>query len=97
MRRRSSCSAARTCSAGSPSALTIVSLSGLVDDCFTECDGDCLRAGVCFELGEDVPHVALHRFLADEKLRGDVGVGHSVGKELEDLALPAGEHVVLVA
>ena len=55
-----------------------------------------MRARVGFELGEDVPDVALHRLLADEELRRDVGVRHAVGEELQDLALSPREHVVLV-
>src|SRR4051794_19523896 len=97
MRRRSSCSAPRTCSAGSASAAAIVSVSVLVDDGFTECDRDRLRARVGLELGEDVADVALHSLLADEELRRDIRVGHPVCEELEDLALPPREHVVLVA
>src|SRR5207244_3257666 len=96
IRLRSSCSAARTCSARSRSASSLAGLP-LVDDGFTECDRDCVRARVRLELGEDVPDVALYRLLADEELCCDVGVRHAVGEELEDLALPPGEHVVLVA
>src|SRR5439155_25017024 len=61
-----------------------------------ERDRDGLRARVCLELREDVTDVALHRLLADEELRRDVGVRHPVGEELEDLPLPRREHVVLV-
>src|SRR4051812_41098571 len=85
MRRRSSCSAARTCSVRSS-----------VNDRLAERDCDRVRARVGLELREDVPHVALHRLLADEELRRDVRIRHAVGEQLQDLALAAGEHVVLV-
>src|ERR671919_2193786 len=68
----------------------------LIDDRFAKRNRHRVRACVRLELGEDVPHVALHRLLADEQLRGDVRVRHAVGEQLEDLALAAGEHVVLV-
>src|SRR5947209_7059791 len=88
MRRRSSCSAARTCS--------VSSATPLIDDRFAQRDRDGLRPRVRLELREDVAHVALHGLLADEELRRDVGVRHPVGEELEDLPLPRREHVVLV-
>src|SRR4029078_2100484 len=71
--------------------------ASLVDDRFAKRDCDRLRSRVGLALGEDVTDVALHRLLADEELRGDVGVRHAVGEELEDLPLPPGQHVVLVA
>src|SRR5207237_900988 len=68
----------------------------LVDDGFAEGNRDRVRARVRLELGEDVAHVALHGFLADEETPGHVRVRHSVGEQLEDLALARGQHVVLV-
>src|SRR5271169_6551566 len=93
IRRRSSCSAPRICSVSSRRA---GSSTALVDDRVAQRDRDRVRAGVSLELREDMPHVALHRLLADEELRGHVGVGHAVGEKLEDLPLPPGEHVILV-
>src|SRR5207248_2339629 len=68
-----------------------------VDDRFAKGDRDGMGAGVRLELREDVADVALHRLLADEEPRGDVGVRHAVGEELEDLALALGEHVLALA
>src|SRR4029453_13068723 len=59
----------------------------LIDDRLAESDRNGMGAGVGLELGEDVPHVALHRLLADEESGGDIGVRHAVGEQLEDLAL----------
>ena len=53
-----------------------------------------MRARVGLQLREDVAHVALHRLLADEELSSDVGVGHAVGQQLEDLPLPCRQHVL---
>src|SRR3954469_25640613 len=84
-RRRSSCSAAMSRSRLSS-----------VNDRFAERDRDCVRAGVRLELGEDVTYVALDRLLRDEELLRDVAVRHAVGEELQDLALPSGQHVARV-
>src|SRR5215210_2032826 len=65
----------------------------LVDDRIAERDGDGMGAGVRLQLGEDVPHVALHRLLRDEEALGDVGVRHAVGEKLEDLPLPLRQHL----
>src|SRR5438093_2789125 len=90
MRRRSSCSAAINRSTRSS---TITS----VDDRLTQRDRHGMRPGVRFELREDVADVALHRLLRDEELLRDVGVGHAVGEQLQNLALATGEHLALVA
>src|SRR5215813_10333300 len=68
----------------------------LVDDRFAKRNRHRLRARVCLELREDVPDVALDGLLADEELRCNVLVGHSVREQLQDLALAAREHLVLV-
>src|SRR5438552_11153517 len=66
----------------------------LVDDGLSEGDGDCMRTGIRLQLREDMPYVALDGLLADEELRGHVGVRHPVGQELQDLALARGQHVL---
>src|SRR5918992_391513 len=68
-----------------------------VDDRFAEGDCDGMSPGVCLELGEDVPDVALHRLLADEEPGGDVGVRHAVSEQLQDLALALGQHLLPLA
>ena len=45
---------------------------------------------VRLELGEDVPHVALHGLLADEESLCGVCVRHPVREQLQDLALARG-------
>src|SRR4051794_3816820 len=96
MRRRSSCSAARTCSVSSCRDESSAIGRSSVDDRVAQCDRDRVRPRVGLELGEDVAHVALHGLLRDEELGGYVGIRHSVGEQLEDLALAPREHVVLV-
>ena len=54
------------------------------------------RAAVGFQLGQDVPHMALDGLLADEQLGSRVRIRHPVGEQLQDLPLAAGEHVRLV-
>src|ERR671915_1691209 len=68
-----------------------------VDDRFAKRDCDGMSPGVCLELGEDVPDVALHRLLADEEARGDVRIGHAVGEQLQDLPLALGQHLLALA
>src|SRR5918992_1090825 len=68
-----------------------------VDDRFAKSDCDGMSPGVCLELGEDVPDVALHRLLTDEEPGGDVRVGHAVGEQLQDLALALGQHLLPLA
>src|SRR5919198_2494408 len=68
----------------------------LVDDRFAKRNRHRLRPRVRLELGEDVPDVALHGLLADEELGSHVLIRHPVCEQLEDLALAAGEHLVLV-
>src|ERR671936_2688070 len=68
----------------------------LVDDRFAKRNRHRLRPRVSLELGEDVPDVALDGLLADEELRSHVLIRHAVGEQLEDLALAAGQHLVLV-
>src|SRR6185437_8154905 len=68
--------------------------AGLIDDGLSEGDGDCMRTGIRLQLREDMPYVALDGLLADEELRGHVGVRHPVGQELQDLALARGQHVL---
>src|SRR5918999_256783 len=68
-----------------------------VDDRFAEGDCDGMSPGVCLELGEDVPDVALHRLLTDEEPGRDVRVGHAVGEQLQDLALAHGQHLLALA
>src|SRR5262249_37284746 len=68
----------------------------LVDDRFAKRNRNGLRPRVRLELGEDVAHVALDGLLADEELRCHVLVRHPVGEQLQDLALAARQHVVLV-
>src|SRR5688572_24762695 len=71
--------------------------SNLIDDRLAKGDRDRMRARIGLELGQDVAHVALDRLLADEELLGHVRVGHAVREQLQDLALPPGEHVVALA
>src|SRR3954452_7110739 len=68
----------------------------LVDDRFAKRNCHRLRPRIRLELGEDVADVALDGLLADEELRGHVLIRHPVREQLQDLALAAGEHVVLV-
>src|SRR5947208_6727961 len=68
----------------------------LVDDRFAKRNCYRLRPRIRLELGEDVADVALDGLLADEKLRSHVLIRHPVREQLQDLALAAGEHVVLV-
>src|SRR5207253_11155530 len=67
-----------------------------VDDRFAKRNRNRLRARVRLELREDVPDVALHGLLTDEELRGHVLIRHPVREQLQDLALAAGQHLVLV-
>src|SRR3954447_9146102 len=69
-------------------------IAGLIDDRVAKRNRNRVRPRVRLELGEDVPDVALDRLLADEQPRRDVGVRHPVGEKLQDLPLPAGEHLV---
>src|SRR5829696_1490245 len=69
----------------------------LIDDRLAESDRNGMGACVGLELGEDVPHVALHRFLADEEASGDIGVRHAVGEQLQDLALALRQHLLALA
>ena len=78
---------------GEERSLGVVGRQSIIASRKRDCDR--LRARVGFELREDVPHVALHRLLADEELRGDVGVRHPVREQLQDLALARGEDVGL--
>src|SRR5919201_4195516 len=71
--------------------------ASLVDDGLAKRDRDGMGARVCLELGEDVTNVALHGLLADEEPRGDVGVRHAVGEELQDLPLALREHLLALA
>src|SRR5436190_951150 len=50
------------------------SAAALVDNRFAKRDRDGMSPGVSLELGQDVPDVALHRFLADEEAARDVSV-----------------------
>src|SRR5919106_6522803 len=78
-------------------AVTVAAASAsadLVDDGIAKGDRDGMGARVCLELGEDVADVALHGLLADEEPRGDVGVRHAVGEELQDLPLAHCEHLL---
>src|SRR5919108_4613161 len=68
----------------------------LVDDRFAKRNRHRLRPRISLELREDVPDVALDGLLADEELRSHVLIRHAVSEQLEDLALAAGEHLVLV-
>src|SRR5215510_2260549 len=77
-------------------ATTPTRSAALVDDRVTERDRNRVGAGVGLELREDVAHVALHRLLANEEPAGHVRVRHPVGEQLQDLALPGGQHVLLV-
>src|SRR5256714_5560526 len=68
----------------------------LVDDRFAKRNRNGLRPRVSLELGEDVPDGALDGLLADERLRSHILIRHSLREQLQDLALPAGQPVVLV-
>src|SRR3954454_19977086 len=92
IRLRSSCSAEISLSRASSGPDDARS----VNDRFAQGDRDCVRPRVGLELREDVPHVALDRLLRDEEPLRDVGVGHAVREELEDLPLPRRQHVGLV-
>src|SRR6476659_3557134 len=86
---------ATTASKAAP-AKARTSSPALVDDRFAKRIRNRLRPRVRLELGEDVADMALHCLLTDEELRCDVLIGHAVGEQLEDLPLPAGQHLVLV-
>src|SRR5207302_7564088 len=88
--------ASPTTATTAPAPKTAAKRPALVDDRFAKRNRHRLRPRVRLELGQDVPDVTLDGLLADEELRGHVLVRHPVGEELQDLALAAGEHVVLV-
>src|SRR6185295_20160330 len=69
----------------------------LIDDRLAESDRNGMGARVGLELGEDVPHVALHRLLADEEAGGDIGVRHAVGGRLQGLTFRLRQHLRALA
>ena len=50
-----------------------------------------LRPVVGVELGEDAADVGLDRFVADEEVAGNLGVGASCGDQPQDVDLAGGE------
>ena len=62
-----------------------------LDEAAPECEGDCLRAGVDAELGEDVLDVGRDGLRADDEVRGDLTLRPPLGEEAEDLALARAE------
>src|SRR5436190_936971 len=90
-------SASPTTETTAAAATTATRAAALVDDRFAKRNRDGMRTRVRLELGQDVAHVALDGLLADEEPPGDVGVGHPVGQELQDLPLAPGQHSLAVA